>query len=64
MGLWIGIGFLYLALLLAAGITSLRNGHWVMFIIGFFLPLFWVIGALIAPTEAASRPAPVGHGTG
>ncbi len=31
-----------------------------MFILGIFLPLFWLIGAVIAPTEAASRPAPVG----
>jgi hypothetical protein len=31
-----------------------------MFILGFFLPLFWVIGALIGPTAAATRPGPVG----
>src|SRR5512132_3773522 len=26
------------------------------FILGFFLPLFWVIGALVGPTAAATRP--------
>jgi hypothetical protein len=61
--LWIGLGVLYVILLVTLGITSLRKGHWVMFILGFAVPVFWLIGALIAPTEAASRPqAPVGSG--
>ena len=29
------------------GVISIRKGHWVMFIIGLFLPLFWFIGALL-----------------
>jgi hypothetical protein len=60
--LWIGLGILYVVLLVTLGITSLRKGHWVMFILGLFVPVFWLIGALIGPTEAASRPAPVGSG--
>ena len=46
---WYGIGFglLYLVLLIVLGITCLRKGHWVMFIVGFFIPLFWIIGAVI-----------------
>jgi hypothetical protein len=31
---------------------TLRKGHWVMFIVGFFLPLFWIIGAVIPPRAA------------
>ena len=58
--LWVGLGILYLVLLVTLGITALRKGHWVMFILGIFLPLFWLIGAMIPPTEAASRPEPVG----
>ena len=58
--LWVGLGILYLVLLVTLGITTLRKGHWVMFILGIFLPLFWLIGAMIPPTEAASRPEPVG----
>jgi ABC-type multidrug transport system permease subunit len=58
--MWIGLGILYVILLVTLGIMALRKGHWVMFILGIFLPLFWLIGAMIAPTEAASRPAPVG----
>jgi len=26
-----------------------------MFIIGIFIPLFWIIGALMPPTQAATR---------
>ncbi len=58
--LWVGLGILYLVLLVTLGVTALRKGHWVMFIVGIFLPLFWLIGAMIPPTEAASRPEPVG----
>jgi hypothetical protein len=44
-----GLGILYVVLLVTLGIISLRKGHWVMFIIGLFLPLFWLIGALLPP---------------
>ncbi len=44
-------GILYLILLVTLGILTLRKGHWVMFIIGIFLPLFWIIGALIPAKE-------------
>ena len=45
-----GIGvILYLVLLIVLGVTCLRKGHWVMFIVGIFLPLFWIIGAVIPP---------------
>jgi hypothetical protein len=51
MGFVLG-GILYFVLLVTLGIMSIRKGHWVMFIIGIFLPLFWLIGALLpaAPT--------------
>ena len=60
MLLWIGLGVLYFILLVTLGVMSLTKGHWVMFILGFFLPVFWLIGAVIAPTEAASKPEAVG----
>ncbi len=50
-GAWFGFGFLYLVLLVTLGILSLRKGHWVMFIIGIFFPLFWLIGALMPPRQ-------------
>ena len=43
---WI-LGIIYFVLLVTLGVLSLRKGHWVMFIIGIFLPLFWIIGALM-----------------
>ena len=47
-GIFFGFGVLiYFVLLVTLGIFSLRKGHWVMFIIGIFFPLFWFIGALL-----------------
>jgi hypothetical protein len=40
-------GVIYIVLLITLGIMSLRKGHWVMFLIGLFLPIFWLIGALL-----------------
>jgi len=40
---------LYIILIVTLGIVCIRNGHWVMFIIGFFLPFFWLIGAIMRP---------------
>lgn len=50
--MWWGIGFgvlLYVVLLFTLGLMTLRKGHWVMFILGIFLPVFWLIGAMIQP---------------
>ena len=47
------LGAIYLALLVTIGIMCLRKGHWLMFIVGIFLPLFWIIGAVMPPTQAA-----------
>jgi hypothetical protein len=44
IGLW---AVIYFVLMVTLGIMSIRKGHWVMFIIGIFLPLFWLIGALL-----------------
>jgi hypothetical protein len=39
----------WLVLLISLGMTTLRKGHWVMFILGIFLPIFWIIGAVMPP---------------
>jgi hypothetical protein len=48
---WITTGVvafvLWIVLLIVLGIKTLRKGHWVMFLIGIPLPIFWLIGALI-----------------
>ena len=52
--LGVGFGVLYFILLVTLGILSIRKGHWVMFILGIFFPLFWVIGALLPPRQQAT----------
>jgi hypothetical protein len=44
-------GAIYIVLLITLGIVSIRKGHWVMFLIGIFIPLFWLIGALLPRRE-------------
>jgi uncharacterized membrane protein len=48
-------GAIYIVLLITLGIISIRKGHWVMFIIGLFIPLFWIIGALLPSRDRLSR---------
>jgi hypothetical protein len=52
-GIGIGGVILYVVLMITLGVMTLRKGHWVMFIIGIFFPLFWLIGAIIPPTASA-----------
>jgi hypothetical protein len=51
--MYIGLAVLYLVLLITLGVMTLRKGHWVMFIIGIFFPLLWIIGAVIPPARPA-----------
>ncbi len=43
------LAVIWVVLFIWLGIRTLRRGHWVMFIVGLFIPLFWIIGALIPP---------------
>ena len=50
--LWFGgglLGLIYLIALVTAGLMTLRGGHVLMFILGFVLPLLWIIGAVMSP---------------
>ncbi|MBV8303241.1 MAG: hypothetical protein JOZ04_03455 [Acidimicrobiia bacterium] len=51
--MFIGLAILYFVLLITLGVMTLRKGHWVMFIVGIFLPIFWIIGAIMP----SARPA-------
>jgi hypothetical protein len=51
--LWILFAAVYLAALVSLGITTLRKGHTILFVIGIFLPLLWIIGAFMPPTPRA-----------
>lgn len=54
--MWWGIGgglaIIWIVLMITCGIVTLRKGHWVLFIIGIFLPFLWIIGAVIPPKVA------------
>jgi hypothetical protein len=49
MWLWFGLGgfLVYAVLLLTCGIRAGRRGHPVLFIVGFFVPILWIIGAVL-----------------
>ena len=51
--MYIGLAILYFVLLITLGVMTLRKGHWVMFILGFFVFIFWIIGAIIPPARPA-----------
>ena len=57
--MWWGIGIfgtlIYLVILFTAGLMTWRNRQWVMFVLGIFLPIFWVIGAFMAPKGRPAR---------
>ena len=59
--MWWGIGgglaILWIVLMITLGIMTLRKGHWVLFILGIFLPLFWIIGAIMPPAASSRAPA-------
>jgi hypothetical protein len=51
---WLLLGAVYFALLVSIGLICIRKGHWVMFVVGIFVPLFWIVGAVMPPTQAAT----------
>ena len=47
VGYGVLVGVIYFALMVTLGITTLRKGHWVMFIIGIIFPILWLVGAVM-----------------
>ncbi len=45
------LGVVYVLLFLILGIRSIKHGHWIMFLIGIPIPIFWIIGGLMPPVE-------------
>ena len=52
--LWIMLGVLYIVLLVWLGLATLRKGHTILFVLGIFFPLLWIVGAVMAPTSTAA----------
>jgi hypothetical protein len=47
--LYVGLGILYLFLLVFLGVRTFQKKHLVLFILGFVIPLLWIIGAILPP---------------
>ena len=52
--LWIILAGVYIAMLVVLGMLTLRKGHTVLFILGIFFPLLWIVGAVMPPTRNAA----------
>jgi len=45
---------IYITCLFTVVAVAFRNGHWLLGILGFIFPIFWLIGAVLPPTEKAA----------
>ena len=45
------LGVLYVLLFIFLGLRSIKHGHWIMFLLGIPIPIFWIIGGLMPPVE-------------
>jgi hypothetical protein len=52
--IWIVLGVIYFVILFTLGVTTLRKGHLFLFVVGIFIPVLWVVGALIGPTPRSA----------
>ena len=46
-GLGILLGCIYLVLMFVFAVLSFRKGHWVLGLIGFVIPILWIVGAML-----------------
>jgi hypothetical protein len=49
---WLLLSAVYIALCVTLGLMTFRAKHYVLFVAGFFLPLLWLVGAMISPRHA------------
>jgi hypothetical protein len=47
--LYVGLGIIYVFLLVFLGVKTFRNRRWILFAIGFIFPLLWIIGGVLPP---------------
>jgi hypothetical protein len=47
--LYVGLGIIYIFLLVVLGVKTFQNRHWVLFVLGFFVPFVWIVGAMLPP---------------
>jgi hypothetical protein len=46
-----GLAVVYVLLFLFLGLRSIKRGHWIMFLLGIPIPIFWIIGGLMPRVE-------------
>jgi hypothetical protein len=54
MLLWILLSVVYLTLFFVLGLATLSKGHYILFSVGIFIPILWIVGAVIPPTQNAA----------
>ena len=54
---WALLVAIYFVCLVTIGVMCIRKGHWVMFIVGIFFPIMWIVGAVMPPTDDARASA-------
>lgn len=47
------LGVIYLTCIFTVAGITFRNGHLILGILGISFPVFWLVGAVLPPTEAA-----------
>jgi hypothetical protein len=52
--IWFLFAALYVVVLITLGVTTLRKGHVILFVVGIIFPFLWIIGALIGPAPRAA----------
>ena len=51
-----GVALLYLVLIFTLGLMTFRKGHYVLGILGIFLPFLWLIGAVLPDRGGGMTP--------
>jgi hypothetical protein len=46
---YVALGILYVLLLIFFGVRTFRNRRWIMFAVGFLVPVLWIIGGMLPP---------------
>ncbi len=44
---------IYITCIFTVAAITFRNGHWILGILGIFLPVFWLIGVILPPMAEA-----------
>ena len=47
--LYVGLGIIYLFLLVYFGVKCFKNSRWVLLVLGVFFPIFWIIVGVLPP---------------